>query len=125
MPGSWPAARIGKCGCGGCFRATRPQINPLIFSRTAHESSIVELAFSPDGSKLVTASEGRELMLWDAEQLTPIHRYEQQPDVVTGIAFEPDGEGFYVARIDGSWQRYAIATGDEDDVAKRRQNRRR
>ncbi len=95
-----------------------PQINPLVFSRTAHESSIVELAFSPDGSQLVSASEGGELMLWDAEQLTPIHRYEQQPDVVTGIAFDPDGEGFYIARIDGSWQRYAIATGDEGDVAK-------
>jgi dipeptidyl aminopeptidase/acylaminoacyl peptidase len=95
----------------------RPQINPLKFSRTAHESSIVRLAFSPDGAKLVTASEGRELVLWDAATLTPIDRYEGQPDVVTGIAFAPDSRNFYVARIDGSWQQYAVAKGDNAIVA--------
>ena len=72
----------------------KPEINPLKFSRTAHNSSIVKLAFSPDGSKLVTASEGRELVLWDAATLTPIKRYEEQPDVVTGLAFEPSGDAF-------------------------------
>ncbi len=85
-----------------------PQINPLRFSGTAHESSIVKLAFSPDGSKLVTASDACELVLWDVAALTPVHRYEQQPDVVTGLAFEPGGGGFYVSRISGSWQRYAL-----------------
>ncbi|MEX0612934.1 MAG: c-type cytochrome domain-containing protein, partial [Pirellulales bacterium] len=95
----------------------RPQINPLRFSRTAHDSSIVEVAFSPDGSRLVTASEGRELMLWHAATLTPVHDYDEQPDVVTGIAFDPGGGGFYVARIDGSWQHYDIATRDNDNVA--------
>jgi WD40 repeat protein len=94
-----------------------PQINPLVFSRTSHESSIVQLAFSPDGARLVSASEGGELILWDAEQLIPIHRYEEQPDVVTGIAFEPGGEGFYAARIDGSWRRYALAKDRAGDIA--------
>jgi hypothetical protein len=43
----------------------------------------------------------------------PIRRYELQPDVVTGIAFEPDESGFFVARIDGSWQRYGLTeSGD-------------
>ena len=95
----------------------RPQINPLKFSRTAHDSPIVKMAFSPDGSKLITASEGRELVLWDTEVLTPVHRYEQQPDTVTGVTFDPRGAGFYVARIDGSWQRYEILTSDGDRVA--------
>ena len=95
----------------------RPEINPLKFSRTAHDSSIVKLAFSPNGSKLVSASEGRELVLWDVAALTPIHRFEQQPDVVTGLAFEPSGDGFYVARIDGSWKRYALPQDDNKNVA--------
>jgi Planctomycete cytochrome C/WD domain, G-beta repeat len=95
----------------------RPQVNPIEYSRTAHDSPIVDLAFSPDGSRLVTASEGRELMLWDTAKLTPVHNYEKQPDVVTGIAFEPAGAGFYVARIDGSWQHYEIATPNNGGVA--------
>ncbi|MCI0334957.1 MAG: hypothetical protein L0228_17255 [Planctomycetes bacterium] len=92
----------------------KAQINPLRFSRTAHDSPVVELAFSPDGSKLVTASESRELVLWDTAKLTPVHNFEQQPDVVTGIAFDPSGTAVYVARIDGSWQRYeTVARNDE------------
>jgi hypothetical protein len=72
----------------------------------------VKLAYSPDGTKLVSASEGRELILWDAATLTPVHRYDEQPDVVTGIAFEPGGAGFHVSRFDGSWQRYDVVGAD-------------
>jgi WD40 repeat protein len=95
----------------------RAEINPLKFSRTAHDSSIVKLAFSPNGSRLVSASEGRELVLWDVAGLTPIHRFEQQPDVVTGLAFEPGGDGFYVACIDGSWKRYELPNGSNNNIA--------
>jgi hypothetical protein len=84
-----------------------PRINPLVFSRSAHDSTVVELAYSPDGETLVSASEGGELILWNAADLLPLRRYEQQPDVITGIAFEPDGQHFRVARFDGSQQRYA------------------
>jgi hypothetical protein len=86
----------------------RPKINPLLYSRSAHQSPIVKIAVAPDGMRLVSASQGRELLLWETSKLTPIKRYEEQSDVVTGIAFESSGTGFYVARIDGTWQRYAI-----------------
>lgn len=86
----------------------RAEINPLKMSRTAHNSPVVKLAYSLDGSKIVTASESHELVLWDARELMPVHRYEMQPDVVTGIAFEPGNGGFVVGRINGSWQRYEV-----------------
>jgi hypothetical protein len=100
----------------------QPRINPMVFARTAHESPVVKVAFSPDGSKLVSASEGRELILWDAPTLTPIHRYEAQPDVVTGIAFEPGSDGFFVARIDGSWKRYLTNEGKKPSIAGKDEN---
>lgn len=95
----------------------RPQINPLKYSRTAHESPIVKLAISPNGSKLVSASDGRELVLWDVAELTPIHRFDEQPDVVTGLAFDPAGKGFYVARIDGTWKHYELPIEAANNVA--------
>ncbi len=95
----------------------KAKINPLKFSRTAHNSSIVKLAISPDGKQLVTASEGRELVLWNVATLMPILRYEEQPDVVTGLAFAPDGKRFYVARIDGSWHRYEMFKGKSESIA--------
>ena len=94
-----------------------PEINPLKFSGTAHNSSILKVAFSPDGSHLVTASAGRELVLWDAATLTPVKRYEELPDTVTGLAFEPSGEAFYVACINGHWQEYALPKTDTERVA--------
>jgi WD40 repeat protein len=89
----------------------KAKINPLTYSRTAHNSPVVKLAYSPDGTKLVSASEGRELILWEAQELLPVFRYEEQPDVITGIAFAPSGAAFYVSRMDGSWKRYDISGG--------------
>jgi hypothetical protein len=53
------------------------------------------------------------LVLWATENLTPMYRYEMQPDVVTGLAFEPDGKGFYAARINGTWKHYDVQAGDK------------
>ncbi|HVT30064.1 MAG TPA: c-type cytochrome domain-containing protein, partial [Lacipirellulaceae bacterium] len=96
----------------------RPEINPLKFSRTAHESAIVDFAFSPDGSKLVSASEGGELVLWDVADLKPTYRFKTQPDVISGLAFEPNGAGIYVACINGSWQRLLVPRDIETVAAK-------
>lgn len=92
----------------------RPEINPLTISRTAHDRPIVDVVFSPDGQLVVTASEGRDLRLWSAAALTPIHDFEKQSDVVTGIAFTPDGQAFHVSRMDGSWQRYPLPAAASD-----------
>jgi WD40 repeat protein len=86
----------------------KPRINPLKLSSTAHEHPISELAYSPDGSRIVTASEGREVVLWDAATLSPVHRFEEQSDAVTGVAFLPGGKRIVVACIDGSWRRFAL-----------------
>lgn len=86
----------------------KAEINPLKFARTAHKSSIVKIAFSPDGSRLATATDGRELVLWDSATLTPIKRYEDQADVVTGLSFDSTGKRMFVARIDGSWKKYTV-----------------
>jgi WD40 repeat protein len=90
----------------------KPKINPLKHSRTAHNSAVLKVAVSPDGTRIVTASEGRELVLWDAASLTPIHRFEDQTDVPTGLAFAPDGQNFYISRLDGSWNKYSLPPAD-------------
>ncbi|HEY2761666.1 MAG TPA: WD40 repeat domain-containing protein, partial [Pirellulales bacterium] len=98
----------------------KPAINPLTVSRTAHASTILKLAISPDGKHVVTASQGRELVLWDLANLIPIKRYETLPDMATGLAFSPDSTSFFVACIDGAWQKYGVAvkpTGDPVDIS--------
>jgi hypothetical protein len=96
----------------------KPATNPLAASRTAHSSTILKLAVSPDGKHVVTASQGRELVLWDTATLIPIKRYEAPPDVATGIAFEPNGNSFYVGCINGAWQNYDLPEAASGHVAK-------
>lgn len=96
----------------------KADINPLKFARTAHKSSIVKIAFSPDGSRLATATDGHELVLWETAKLTPIKRYEDQPDVVTGLTLDPTGKRLFVARIDGSWKKYMVPKSESQSPTK-------
>ena len=94
----------------------KPAINPLIASRTAHGSTILKLAISPDGKYAVTASQGRELVLWDAATLIPLKRYEALPDVATGLAFAPNSKSFYVACINGDWRQHDLPADVDHDA---------
>ncbi len=85
----------------------KPEINPMISARFAHEGAIVRLEYSPDGSRIVTLAEDRTIKVWRTSDLTEIALWENQPDVVTALAFAPDGSTFSVGRLDGSLETYA------------------
>ncbi len=87
----------------------KAEINPLALSRTAHSKPIVKLAVSPDGSHVLTASQGRELVLWDAASLTPIKRFVDEPDVVSGLTFAPGGKACFVGCINGEWHKIDLS----------------
>jgi WD40 repeat protein len=56
-----------------------------------HRDGVLDGAFSPDGSRIVTGGEDRELILWNvgspAESLAPMNHHHQ----VRGVAFSGDG----------------------------------
>jgi len=92
----------------------QPAINPLVCARAGHDSPIAKVVFSPDGSNLISAGEGGDVIVWSVAELLPRERLEQQSDTVTGLAFDPSGESYYVARLDGSWQRYSFGPASID-----------
>ncbi|WP_063045110.1 nSTAND1 domain-containing NTPase [Nocardia pseudovaccinii] len=59
---------------------------------TGHKLEVSQVAFSPDGKRIVTAGFDKTLRLWDAESRQPIGEpmagHESQ---VTGVAFSRDG----------------------------------
>ena len=88
-------------------------INPLVYSRFAHEGAIVGLAFSRDGKTLVSAAEDRTIKTWNTVDYSELHQYETQSDEATGLAVAPFEDSLLVGRADGTLGRYEIvsATG--------------
>jgi len=91
--------------------------NPILYSKFAHEGTILRLAFSPDGEALASTADDRTVKIWDAKQMHERSVLEQQPDWPTALAFTKNST-IVVGRLDGSLKLYDFAT----DAAPRAQN---
>ncbi|NBS31290.1 MAG: hypothetical protein EBS83_00335 [Planctomycetia bacterium] len=87
---------------------TEPAINPVVFSRFAHESPVTAIAISADGNHLLSTAEDRTLTGWSLPELVIEQVYPAQSDVVTAI--EPMGSQLLLGRMDGSLDVLAITT---------------
>jgi WD40 repeat protein len=61
---------------------------------------VTSAAFSPDGARIVTASNDRTARLWDANTGAEIAALRGHEDRVTGAAFSPDGARIVTASND-------------------------
>ena len=57
-------------------------------------------AFSPDGSRVVTASRDYSARVWNASDGTPIAELEGHTDAMLSAAFSPDGSRVVTASRD-------------------------
>lgn len=80
----------------------RPRINPLLVARFAHEGPITHLAWAQNGNTLVTVSEDRSIKLWETNNYTQTHVFDEQPDVMAAIAVSPRENVLAVGRMDGT-----------------------
>lgn len=83
-------------------------VNPLKISRFAHEASIIGLAYSKDGSLLVTSAEDQTIKVWTGDSIELVSTLAGQSDVAYGIALSPQNE-LAVGRMDGSLDFYSLA----------------
>jgi WD40 repeat protein/serine/threonine protein kinase len=59
-----------------------------------HRAAVREVAFSPDGRLLVSASEDKKVIVWDFAQRKQLATLTDHTDNVTTVAFSPDGKQF-------------------------------
>jgi WD40 repeat protein len=86
-------------------------IKKVLF-RIANQTLIRDLAFSPDGSRLVTASADRRIRIWDA--LTGVERLAMSQDgSVTEVVFSSDGKLIATTGDDRTVRVWDAATGAE------------
>lgn len=86
-------------------------------SLTGHSGRVTAAAFSPDGSRLATASRDGAVRIWDphtGEQQLVLHG---QGGRVSSIAFSPDGSRLASVGVDGIARVWALDLDELVDVA--------
>jgi WD40 repeat protein/mono/diheme cytochrome c family protein len=86
----------------------KPRINPLRFARIAHEGAVIQLAFSPDGSRLVSIADDQTSKLWETSGFSELAALPSQPDVTPALVLARDGKSYFVGRSDGTLERFSL-----------------
>ncbi len=76
-----------------------------------HSDVVFEVMFSPDGTRLATASQDGTARLWDARTGTPLGQAMTHDDAVYAVAFSPDGTRTATASRDGTARIWDASAG--------------
>jgi WD40 repeat protein len=90
-------------------RASDAQLLALI----GHTDWVRSAAFSPDGRRIVTASQDTTARIWDANTGYEVAQLRGHTDRVGGAAFSPDGSRIVTASADRTVRVWDAATGRE------------
>jgi WD40 repeat protein len=78
-----------------------------------HTSTVQDLAFSPKGRLLASASKDRTILVWDVETQEVRFVLDGHRGDVLSVTFSPDGRSLLSAGEDGSIKAWHVATGQE------------
>jgi hypothetical protein len=62
-----------------------------IQSFEGHAGDVHSVAFSPDGTRILSGSDDVTLKLWDAASGQLLHSFDEHADTINSVAFSPDG----------------------------------
>jgi len=85
----------------------------LVRTFTGHTSFVYACAFSPDGSRIVSASSDYTLKLWDTETGEEIFNLLGHTSNVGACAFSPNGKRIVSASHDNTLKMWDVETGEE------------
>ncbi|GMW00605.1 MAG: hypothetical protein AMXMBFR84_17420 [Candidatus Hydrogenedentota bacterium] len=83
----------------------------LAGSTFAHNAAILQLLYSPDGTKIFTTSEDKHIKIWNSDTLTEIAGMEEQSDWVPALAINGDGSLLAAGRYDSTSGLYTVEGG--------------
>ena len=88
------------------------RLDPSVITFTSHLKGVSSAEFSPDGRRIVTASEDKTLMLWDTETGERFRTLIGHGEGVLSGAFSLDGRYVAGASTDGDVRVWNAATGE-------------
>ncbi len=89
----------------------RALAQPLPLATLGHAGAVSSAAWSPDGTRIVTASVDRTAQVWDAVTGQCLATLSGHTDSVYSAAWSPDGTRIVTASADGTGRVWDAATG--------------
>lgn len=97
--GEWMALGASKLGQ---LLVWEWQSESYILKQQGHFDAMNSLVYSPDGSKVVTASEDGKIKLWDTSSGFCLVTFSEHSAAVTALEFSRKGNVLFSASLDGS-----------------------
>ena len=106
-----PVSTLLAIGRGSHVQLVDAETGKTLRLLTGHEGEVNDVAFSPDGSLIATASNDNTARIWEAA--TGIHRITLRghSNLVGAVAFSPDGSLIATASDDRTARTWDTATG--------------
>jgi WD40 repeat protein/tRNA A-37 threonylcarbamoyl transferase component Bud32 len=87
-----------------------PEANHVL---PGHEGAVMDVAFSPDGTRFATASQDRTVRIWETATAKELFVLRGHQQAVNRVRFSPDGMRLASAGADASIKVWRVGTGRE------------
>jgi len=103
--------RVPKGKVGWEHRFVLANAHSTLFALKGHTSSVDSASFSPDGTRIVTASYDGTVRVWDAARGTTLAELKGHTRGLSSAAFSPDGTRIVTASWDNTARVWDASTG--------------
>ena len=97
-----PDGRLAVAQMGGNITLWDPASGQCLGALVGHSAVVWSLAFSPDGTRLVSGSRDLTVKLWDTASGQEVLTLRGFASEVSGVAFSPDGSRLITTDLSGS-----------------------